>query len=66
MRLRETVLVQNTSISLQANLAAEAPQADGQILIEGRTSNMEKCCIYREGTRRPAVSKTEWPNLRQR
>jgi hypothetical protein len=51
------------STSLQTTLAAEAHLAEGQFLLEEQTLNIEKSLIYRRGTRRPAVSKTEGQNL---
>jgi hypothetical protein len=50
------------SMSLQTTLAAEAHLA-GQFLLEEQTLNIEKSLIYRTGTRRPTVSKTEGQNL---
>jgi hypothetical protein len=46
-------------ITLQTTLAAEAHLAEGQFLLEEQTLNIEKSLIYRAGTRRPTVSKTE-------
>jgi hypothetical protein len=54
--------VPNMSTSLQTTLAAEAHLA-GQFLLEEQTPNVEKSLIYRTGTRRPTVSKTEGQNL---
>jgi hypothetical protein len=50
-------------MSLQTTLAAEAHLAEGQFLLEEQTLNTEKSLIYRTGTRRPTVSKTEGKNL---
>jgi hypothetical protein len=50
------------STSLQTTLAAEAHLAEGQFLLE-QTLNIEKSLMYRTGTRRPTVSKTEGQNL---
>jgi hypothetical protein len=52
----------STTTSLQT-LAAEAHLAEGQFLLEEQTLNIEKSLIYRTGTRRPTVSKTEGQNL---
>jgi hypothetical protein len=52
-------LVPNTSASLQTTLAADAHLAEGQFVHEGQTLNNAKSLIYRAGTRRPAISKTE-------
>jgi hypothetical protein len=51
------------SKSLQTTLAAEAHLAEGQFLLKEQTLNIEKSLIYRTGTRRPTVSKTEGQNL---
>jgi hypothetical protein len=63
--LRRTVLAPNTSKFLQT-LAADAHLAEGQFLLEGQTLNKEKSLIYRAGTRRPTISKTEGQNLEPR
>jgi hypothetical protein len=55
--------VPNMSTSLQTTLAAEAHLAEGQFLLEEQTLNIEKPLIYRTGTRRPTVSKTEGQHL---
>jgi hypothetical protein len=46
------------STSLQT-LAADAHLAEGQFLHEEQTFNNAKSLIYRAGTRRPTISKTE-------
>jgi hypothetical protein len=53
----------NTSTSLQTTLAADAHLAEGQFLLEEQTLNKAKSLIYRTGTRRPTISKTEGQNL---
>jgi hypothetical protein len=53
----------NTSVYLQTTLAAKVHLADGRFLLEQQTLNIEKPLIYRGGTRRPTVSKTEGHNL---
>jgi hypothetical protein len=55
----ESVFVPNKSTSLKRTLAADAHLAEGQFLLEEQTLNIEKSLIYRTGTRRPTVSKTE-------
>jgi hypothetical protein len=55
-------LALNTSTSSQT-LAADAHLAEGQFLLEEQTLNNTKSLIYRAGTRRPAISKTEGQNL---
>jgi hypothetical protein len=52
-------------MSLQTTLAAEAHLAEGQFLLEEQTLNKEKSLMYREETRRPAISK-RGPNLEPR
>jgi hypothetical protein len=52
-RLGRTFLAPNTSPSLQTTLAAAAHLAEEQTL------NNAKSLIYRAGTRRPTVSRTE-------
>jgi hypothetical protein len=47
----------------QTTLAAEAHLAERQFLLEEQTLNIDKSLIYREGTRRLTVSKTEGQNL---
>jgi hypothetical protein len=59
---RRTFLALNTSTFLQTTSAAEAHLAEGQFLLEEQTFNKAKSLIYREGTRRPANSKTEGRN----
>jgi hypothetical protein len=54
----------NTSTSLQTILAADAHLAEGQFFPEEQTLNKEKSLIYRAGTRRPTISKTEGQNLK--
>jgi hypothetical protein len=51
------------STSLQTTLAAEAHLAERQFLLDEQTLNREKSLIYRTGTRRPTVPKTEGQNL---
>jgi hypothetical protein len=65
MSFNDIVFVPNMSTSLQTTLAAEAHLAEGQFLLEEQTLNIEKSLIrvYRTGTRRPTVSKTEGQNL---
>jgi hypothetical protein len=52
-------LAPNTSTSLQTTLAADAHLAEGQFLQEEQTLNNAKSLIYRAGTRRPTIFKTE-------
>jgi hypothetical protein len=52
-------LASNTSTSLQTTLAADAHVAEGQFLHEEQTLNNAESLIYRAGTRRPTISKTE-------
>jgi hypothetical protein len=52
-------LAPNTSASLPTILAADAFETEGQFLHEEKTKNKEKSPMYRAGTRRPTVSKTE-------
>jgi hypothetical protein len=52
-------------MSLQTTLAADAHLAKGQFLLEEQTLNKEKSPMYRAGTRRPTLSKTEGQNLEQ-
>jgi hypothetical protein len=54
----------NASTSLQATLAADAHLAERQGLLEEQTLNNAKSLIYRAGTRRPTISKTEEQNLK--
>jgi hypothetical protein len=54
-RLRRTFLTPNTSASLQTALAAAAHLAEG--------ADIEQCNIYRAGTRRPTISRTEGQNF---
>jgi hypothetical protein len=61
--IKETVLVLNTSTSPQTTLAADAHLAERQFLHEEQTLNNAKSLIYRAGTRRPIISKTEGQNL---
>jgi hypothetical protein len=46
-------------MSLQTTLAAEARLVEGQFLLEEQTLNIDKFLMYRGGTRRPVVTKTE-------
>jgi hypothetical protein len=55
-------LAPNTSTS--ATLEADAHPAEGPFLHEEQTLNNAKSLIYRAGTRRPTVSKTEGQNLK--
>jgi hypothetical protein len=57
-------LVPNTSASLQTTLAADAHLAEGQFLDEEQTLNNAKSLIYRAGTRRQTISKTEGQNFK--
>jgi hypothetical protein len=59
-------LVSNTSTFLQTTLAAEAHLAEEKFLLEEQTLKKAKSLMYREGNRRPAVSKTEGQSLEQR
>jgi hypothetical protein len=52
-------LAPNMPASLQTTLAADAHLAEGQFLHEKQTLNNAKSLIYRAGTRRPTISKTE-------
>jgi hypothetical protein len=63
--LRETILVPNTSTSLQTTLAAEAYPADGRLSLKEQTWK-EDSLIYPTGDRRPAVSKREGHTLDSR
>jgi hypothetical protein len=54
-------LAPSTSTFLQT-LAADAHLEEGQFLLEKQTLNKAKSLMYREGTRRPAISKTEGDN----
>jgi hypothetical protein len=51
--LRETVLVPNTSPSLQTRLAAEAHLAEGQFLLEEQKLNIDECLVCQAETGRP-------------
>jgi uncharacterized membrane protein YcgQ (UPF0703/DUF1980 family) len=62
--LSSTFPAPNTSTSLQTKLAADAHLAEGQFLLEQQTLNKAKSLIYRTGTRRPIISKTEGQNLK--
>jgi hypothetical protein len=57
--LRETVLVPNTSTSVQKTSAAEEHLAEGQFLLEKKTLNTEISLIYRAPSQRATVPKTE-------
>jgi hypothetical protein len=57
-------LIPNTSTSLQTTLAADAHLVEGQFLLEKQTLNNARCLVYRAGTRRPTISKTEGQNLK--
>jgi hypothetical protein len=64
--LRKTVVVPNTSASVQTTLPVEAHLAEGgQCLLEEQTLNKAKSLIYLAGTRR-LVSKTKGQNLEPR
>jgi hypothetical protein len=63
-RLRSTFLAPKTSTSLQTTLAADAHLAEGQFLHDEQTLNRAKLLIYRAGTLRPTISKTERQNLK--
>jgi hypothetical protein len=52
----------NTSTSLQTTLTSDAHLAQGQFLLEEQTLNKVKSLIYRAGTRRTTISKTEGRN----
>jgi hypothetical protein len=58
--LRETVLVTNTSPSLQTAFAAETKQ---QSLLEQQTLHIKYSLTYQAGTRRETVSIREGQNL---
>jgi hypothetical protein len=62
----ENILAQNISTFLQTTLAAEAHLAEGQFVLEEQKLNKAKSLMYREGTRKPAISKTEGQNLEPR
>jgi hypothetical protein len=51
---------------MQTTSAAEAHLAEGQFLLQKQTLNKAKSLMYRAGTRRPAISKTEGQNLEPR
>jgi hypothetical protein len=59
-------LAPNTSTSLQTTLAADAHLAEEQFLDEEQTLNNAKSLIYRVGTRRTTIPKTEGQNLKQK
>jgi hypothetical protein len=59
-------LAPNTSTSLQTTLAAAAHPAEGQFLHEEQALKKAQSLIYRAGTRRPTISKTEEQNLESR
>jgi hypothetical protein len=46
----------------QTTLAADAHLAEGQFLLEDQTLNKAKSLMYRAGTRRPTIFKTEGQN----
>jgi hypothetical protein len=48
---------------LATTLAADAHLAERQFLLEEQTLNIAKSLVYRAGSRRPAISKTEGQNL---
>jgi hypothetical protein len=52
-------LAPNTPVFLQTTVAAEAHLAEGQYLLEEQTLNKAKSLMYRAGTQRPTISKTE-------
>jgi hypothetical protein len=56
----------NTSTSLQATLAADAHPAEAQFVHEDHTLNKAMSLMYRAGTGRPTISKTEGLNLEPR
>jgi hypothetical protein len=60
--IKENSFGSNISATLQATLATDAHVAEGQFLHEEQTLNNAKSLIYRAGTRRPAVSKTQGQN----
>ena len=62
-RLGTTFLAPNTSTSLLTTLAAAAHLAEGQFFDEEETLNSAKSLIYRAGTRRPTVFRTEEQNF---
>jgi hypothetical protein len=62
-QLIRTFPAPNTSTSLQTTLATDAHLAEGQFLLEEQTLDNAKSPIYRAGTRRPTISKTEGQNL---
>jgi cysteine synthase len=63
LAIRGTVLVPNTSTSLRTRLGAYKNLIEGQFLIEEQALNKAKSQIYRAGTQRTIVSKTEGQNL---
>jgi hypothetical protein len=48
--IEENILALNTSTFLQTTLAADAPLAAVQFLLEEQTLNKAKSLMYREGT----------------
>jgi hypothetical protein len=48
--IKRKISVPNTSTSLQAVLTAEVRLAEGQILLEAQTLNIDSSPIYRVGT----------------
>jgi hypothetical protein len=50
-------------VNVPVTLAADAHLAEGQFLLEEQTLNKAKSLIYRAGTRKPTISKTEGQNL---
>jgi hypothetical protein len=60
----QTFPIPNSSTTLQTTLAADAHLTEGQFLLEEQTLNNAKSVIYRAGTRRPTISKTEGQNLK--
>jgi hypothetical protein len=60
--LRRAYLAPNTSTSLQTTLAADAHLVEGQFLNGEQILNKAKSLMYRAGTPRLLISKTEGQN----
>jgi hypothetical protein len=57
-------LAANTLTSLQTTLAAGTHLAQGQFVHKEQVLNNAKSLLYRAGTRRPTISKTEGQKLK--
>jgi hypothetical protein len=57
-------LTSNTSAFLQTVLEDDAHLAEGQFLHDEETFNNAASLIYRAGTRRPTISKTDGQNFK--